>query len=84
MKNGEKLKNLRIPGKRFFRKFRAYGVGILYAVFVVEIIVGYLEEGAPQAALVMGLATGLFAVVWGVLLGRFVFLKASKSSLLEK
>lgn len=48
---------------------------ILYAVFVLELIVGFLAEGAPQAALVMGLLTGLLAVIWAVLLGRFVFVK---------
>jgi len=37
--------------------------------------VGFLGEGAPQAALVMGLVTGIFAVIWAVLLGRFVFKK---------
>lgn len=47
--------------------------GILYTVFVVELIVGFLGEDAPQAALVMGTITGFVAVVWGVLLRRFVF-----------
>lgn len=51
-------------------------LGIVYAVFVLELIVGFLGEGAPQAALVMGLITGIVAVIWGVLLGRFVFKKA--------
>ena len=50
-------------------------LGVIYAVFVVEVIAGFLEEGALQAALVMGLITGIVAVVWGVLLGRFVFKK---------
>ena len=51
-------------------------LGVLYAVFVLEVIVGFLGEGAPQAALVMGLITGVIAVIWGVLLRRFVFKKA--------
>jgi len=46
---------------------------LFYAVFVLEVIVGFLGEGAPQAALVMGLLTGIIAIVWGVLLKRFVF-----------
>jgi hypothetical protein len=50
-------------------------LGILYAVFVLELIVGFLGEGALQAALVMGLLTGIIAVIWGVLLARFVFKK---------
>jgi len=50
-------------------------LGIIYAVFVLELIVGFLGEGAPQAALVMGLVTGIVAIIWAVLLGRFVFNK---------
>lgn len=50
-------------------------LGLLYAVFVLEVIAGFLGEGVPQAALVMGLMTGMVAVIWGVLLGRFVFSK---------
>lgn len=53
-------------------------LSVLYAVFVLELIVGFLAEGAPQAALVMGLITGILAVVWGVLLKRFVFVKAQE------
>mgnify|MGYP006935334785 CR=1 FL=1 len=48
-------------------------LGLLYAVFVVELIYGFLAEGEPQAALVMGLVTGIVAVIWGVLLSRFTF-----------
>jgi hypothetical protein len=50
-------------------------LGLLYAVFVLEVIAGFLGEGVPQAALVMGLMTGMVAVIWGVLLGRFVYSK---------
>lgn len=50
-------------------------LGIMYAVFVLEMIVGFLGEGAPRAALVMGLVTGIVAIIWGVLLRRFVFTK---------
>ena len=51
------------------------GLGIIYAIFVLELIVGFLGEGAPQAALVMGGMTGIVGVIWGVLLKRFVFVK---------
>lgn len=51
-------------------------LGMIYAVFVLELIAGFLGEGAPQAALVMGLITGIIAIIWGVLLGRFVFARA--------
>jgi hypothetical protein len=53
-------------------------LGFIYAVFVAEVIVSFLEEGSPQAAVVMGVVMGLVAVVWGVLLGRFVFARAGK------
>ena len=48
-------------------------LGLLYGTFVIEVIYGFLAEGAPKAALVMGLATGVVAAIWGVLLGRYVF-----------
>ncbi len=51
-------------------------LGILYTMLVLEMIYGFLDEGALQAALVIGLAAGIVAVVWGVLLRRFVFKKA--------
>jgi len=54
-------------------------LGLLYAGFVLEVIVSFLEEGAERAALVMGLALGFIAIVWAVLLGRFVFVRKSKS-----
>ena len=44
-----------------------------YAVFVLEMVVSFLEEGAARGALVMGLILGFLAVIWGVLLGRIVF-----------
>ena len=50
-------------------------LGFAYTIFVLEVIYGFVAEGEPQAALVMGLVTGIVAVIWGVLLGRFVFLK---------
>ena len=52
-------------------------LGLLYSLFVLEVIYGFLAEGAPQAALVMGLVTGIVAVIWGVLMARFVFKPAS-------
>lgn len=48
-------------------------LGFLYAVFVLEMVAGFLAEGASRAALVMGIITGFIGIVWGVLLGRFVF-----------
>ena len=54
-------------------------LGLLYAGFVLEVIFSFLEEGAARAALVMGLALGFIAIVWAMLLGRFVFARKSKS-----
>lgn len=48
-------------------------LGFLYGVFVLEVVVSFLEEGTPKGAAVMGTILGFVAVVWGVLLARFVF-----------
>ena len=48
-------------------------LGFLYLVFVLEVIVSFLEEGAVQGALVMGTILGFGAMVWAFLLARFVF-----------
>ena len=53
-------------------------LGFLYAVFVLEMIASFLQEGAPRAALVMGVILGFIAVVWGVLLARFAFVRKVK------
>jgi hypothetical protein len=48
-------------------------LAFLYGVFVCEMIISFLQEGAGRAALVMGVILGFLAVVWAVLLGRFIF-----------
>jgi hypothetical protein len=48
-------------------------LGFLYGVFVLEVMVSFLREGTPKGAAVMGTILGFVAVVWGVLLSRFVF-----------
>ena len=50
-------------------------LGLLMALFTVASVVDLIGEGAGQAALVMGVIFGVITVVWGVLLGRFVFSK---------
>lgn len=50
-------------------------LAFLYAIFVCEMVVSFLQEGAGRAALVMGVTLGFVAVVWAVLLARFVFTK---------
>ena len=45
---------------------------IFYWVFVILMGLGFLDEGAGQAALVMCLITGVPGVVFVVLLKRFV------------
>ena len=47
-----------------------------YIVFVLEVIISFIAEGTPKGALVMGLVLGFLAVIWAVLLGRFVFLRS--------
>ncbi len=48
-------------------------LAFVYAVFVLEMVVSFLQEGAGRAALVLGVILGFVAVVWAVLLARFVF-----------
>ena len=43
-------------------------LAFLYAIFVCEMVVSFLQEGAGRAALVMGVFLGFVAVVWAVLL----------------
>ena len=45
----------------------------IYACFVIQMIVSFLSEESPKAALVMGLIFGFIAVIGGVLLQRFIF-----------
>ena len=53
-------------------------LGFFYVLFTLEMIVSFLSEGAVKAALVMGTILGLIAVIWGVLLGRFVFARKTQ------
>ena len=50
--------------------------GLLYTVLVLEVVVSFMREGTPKGAAVMGTLMGFVAVVWAVLLGRFVFRRA--------
>ena len=52
---------------------------IIYIVFIVELILGFISEGSTRAALVMGTLFSIFAVVWAVLLGRFVFARTQNN-----
>ena len=51
-------------------------LGLLYSVFVLLVVVEFIREGTPKGAVVMGTILGFVAVVWAVLLGRFVFSRA--------
>ncbi len=48
-------------------------LGFLYAVFVLEVILSFMQEDFARGALVMGTLLGFIGVAWGVLLARFVF-----------
>ena len=52
-------------------------LGFSYTTFVLMMIKSFLDEGSPRAALVTGVIFGFIAVVWGVLLARFVFSRKS-------
>ena len=45
----------------------------IYIVFVLVVIVSFLEEGTAKGALVMGTIFGFIAIIWGFLLGRAIF-----------
>jgi len=51
-------------------------LGFLLALFTLAAVGTLIGEGTGQAALVTGVIFGIVTVVWGVLLGRFVFKKA--------
>ena len=48
-------------------------LNIMYTVFVIKVILSFLEEGMAKGAIVIGSIMGFGAVVWAVLLLRFVF-----------
>lgn len=54
-------------------------LGLIYAVFVLEVIATFLQEGAAKAALVVGMILLIIAVTWGVLMARLVFNPARRS-----
>ena len=59
-------------------------LGILYSVFTLEVIYGFITEGAIRAALVMGAILGVFAAIWAALLARFIFKRLPVESGVEK
>ena len=46
---------------------------VLYTAFVLLAVVEFLREGTPKGAVVMGTILGFGAIVWAVLLERFLF-----------
>ncbi len=47
-------------------------LGFIYAISVVEVIVLFLAEGLPSGAAFMGGIMAIIAVIWAVLVGRYV------------
>ena len=50
-------------------------LAFLYSVLVLEVVVAFLREGSLKGAMVIGTILGFVAVVWFVLLARFVFVR---------
>ncbi len=48
-------------------------LNLMYTVFVIKVILSFLDEGMAKGAIVMGSILGFGAVVWAALLMRFVF-----------
>lgn len=69
--NHSRKKKLRVTWWQWILTYMVF----LYAGFVLEVIVSFLNEGAGRGALVMGIILGLIAAIWGVLLARFVFFR---------
>ena len=64
-------KGLKIKWWHWLLTILAFG----YTLFILEVITAFLVEGAARAALVIGVPLVFLSFVWGVLLGRFVFLQ---------
>ena len=58
-------------------------LGLLYAAFTLAVIFEFLAEDTPQAAAVMGVVQGFPAIIWGVLIWRFVFKKSAYAAHME-
>lgn len=52
-------------------------LGLAFAGFTLATVTTLAGEYSPKAALVLGGMLGLITVIWGVLMARFVFLRAS-------
>ena len=52
-------------------------IGFLYAIFVIEVVVGFISEGVPRGALINGMLTGIPGLIYATLVYRFV-LKSPK------
>ena len=50
-------------------------VVIAYSVLAIEVIIGFLAEDVPKAALVTGSVLGIPAVIFNVLIWRFLLTK---------
>jgi hypothetical protein len=60
-------------------QWAAIMIGFLYAIFVLEVIVGFINEGVPRGALVNGMLTGIPGLIYATLVYRFV-LKSLKAT----
>jgi uncharacterized membrane protein len=47
-------------------------LALLYSLFVTELVISFMKEGTPQAALVMGGIFGFIAIIFWVLIKRFL------------
>lgn len=52
--------------------------GFSYAVFTIEVIAALLKEGTTKGAIVVGVVMGFSAILWGVVINRFLLPKPTK------
>ena len=53
-------------------------LAMLFSLFVIELIISFIQEGTSQAVLVMGGIFGFVAIIIWVLIGRFILSNKSK------
>lgn len=53
-------------------------LGLVLAALTLASVATFINEGAPKAALIIGGILGLTVIVWGALMGRFVFLRSNQ------
>ncbi|MCP4725953.1 MAG: hypothetical protein GY863_13000 [bacterium] len=49
-------------------------LGFLYVIFVIETVSSFISEGSYKGAAVIGCLMGFIAVIWAMLIRRFIII----------